>query len=87
MTDLSIRNKPIFQAKALLIGERIDLRSLESAERFGGGSVTISVRGGGVAVLFRYGAVALFDTAPMEQASFLTQLEPLVTERLRLARD
>jgi len=81
MVDLSIRGRPAFQAKALLIGERIDLRSLESTERFGGGQVTIAVRGGGVAVLFRYGAVVLFDTAPMEQASFLAQLEPLVTQR------
>jgi uncharacterized Rmd1/YagE family protein len=67
-----------FQAKALLIGQRIDVRALDSKPRLGGGPLAVSVRGGGVAVLFRYGAVVLFDVQPLEQDEFLRQLQPRV---------
>src|SRR5205807_3359130 len=67
-----------FTARALLIGQRIDLRALGSTQRLGGGPLAVSVRGGGVAILFRYGAVVLFDVQPLEQDEFLRQLEPRV---------
>lgn len=66
------------QARALLIGQRIDVRALSSTQRLGGGPLVISVRGGGAAVLFRYGAVVLFDVQPLEQDEFLRQLQPRV---------
>ena len=66
-----------FTARALLIGQRIDLRALGST-RLGGGPLAVSVRGGGAAILFRYGAVVLFDVQPLEQDEFLRQLEPRV---------
>jgi uncharacterized Rmd1/YagE family protein len=67
-----------FQARAILVGQRIDLRALDSKPRLGGGPLVVSVRGGGVAVLFRYGAVVLFDVQPLEQDEFLRQLQPRV---------
>jgi uncharacterized Rmd1/YagE family protein len=67
-----------FTARALLIGQRIDLRALGSAQRLGGGPLAVSVRGGGAAFLFRYGAVVLFDVQPLEQDEFLRQLRPRV---------
>lgn len=67
-----------FTARALLIGQRIDLRALGSTQRLGGGPLAIPVRGGGVAILFRYGAVVLFDVQPLEQDEFLRQLMPRV---------
>jgi len=67
-----------FTAQAVLIGQRIDLRALGSAPRLGGGPLALSVRGGGAAILFRYGAVVLFDVQPLEQDEFLRQLEPRV---------
>ena len=36
----------------------------------------MTLRGGGAAVIFRYGAVVLFDVQPLEQDEFLRQLEP-----------
>src|SRR3990167_4080997 len=66
------------QARALLIGQRIDVRALSSTQRLGGGPLAVSVRGGGVAVLFRYGAVVLFDVQPLEQDEFLRKLQPRV---------
>ena len=67
-----------FTARALLIGQRIDLRALGSTQRMGGGPLAVSVRGGGAAILFRHGAVVLFDVQPLEQDEFLRQLQPRV---------
>jgi uncharacterized Rmd1/YagE family protein len=66
-----------FSARALLVGQRIDLRALGST-RLGGGPLVLPVRGGGAAVAFRYGAVVLFDVQPLEQDEFLRQLQPRV---------
>src|SRR4029079_10845744 len=38
-----------FTARAVLIGQRIDLRALGSTQRLGGGRLVVSVRGGGAA--------------------------------------
>jgi len=75
-----ITEKKHFKACALLVGERIDLRTLETTDRLAASPPAVSVRGGGAAVLFRYGAVVLFDTEPMEQAAFLTQLQPMIVQ-------
>jgi len=64
--------------RALLVGQRIDLRALGSTARLGGGPLAVSVRGGGAAILFRYGAVVFFDVQPLEQDEFLRQLQPRV---------
>src|SRR4051794_22223416 len=74
-TQLLSSERREFTARALLIGQRIDLRALGSTQRLGGGPLAISVRGGGAAILFRYGAVVLFDVEPLEQDEFLRQLE------------
>lgn len=68
------------KARALLIGERLDLKSLENADALGEGPLTIAAGTDGVAVLFRYGAVVLFGVSPVEEASFLGHLKSLVGE-------
>jgi uncharacterized Rmd1/YagE family protein len=67
-------------ARALLVGQRIDLRALGSTQRLGGGPLAVSVRGGGAAFLFRYGVVVLFDVQPLEQDEFLRQLRPRIEQ-------
>jgi len=59
----------------------MDLRALGSTQRLGGGPLAVSVRGGGAAIIFRYGAVVLFDVQPLEQDEFLRQLEPRIQGR------
>ncbi len=78
MSDLPITNPTKFTARALLVGERIDLRSLEKSDRLASHPVALAVRGGGVAVLFRYGVVVLFDVAAMEEATFMNHLRPMI---------
>lgn len=43
-------------------------------------TLRVSVRGGGIAVLFRYGAVVLFDVSASEQAAFLDQIHSRVIQ-------
>jgi uncharacterized Rmd1/YagE family protein len=64
--------------RAVLLGERIDFKGLESTEKLAVSPLTIPLRGGGIAVVFRYGAVVLFDVAPMEEEDLLRQLQPRI---------
>ncbi len=80
MTGNSLLDSGRFKARAFLIGERIDIRALEASERLAVAPTAVTVRGGGIAVLHRYGAVVLFGVAPLEQATFLAQLQPLVSQ-------
>jgi uncharacterized Rmd1/YagE family protein len=78
MENLPLCSKGGFAARAVLVGERIDLRALGSVNALATSPLVVEVRGGGVAVLFRYGAVVFFDVAPMEEVSFLERLHPFV---------
>jgi uncharacterized Rmd1/YagE family protein len=67
-----------FRVRAVLVGERIDLKTLGAADALATNPLTIEVRGGGAASLFRFGVVVFFAVAPMEEATFLRELQPLV---------
>lgn len=67
-------------ARALFIGQRLDLRSLEQAHRMATSPLVIRAGARGCAVLFRYGVVVLFDMTAMEEVSFLADLRPLLVE-------
>jgi uncharacterized Rmd1/YagE family protein len=70
-----------FAGRALYVGERIDLRSLVKSPRVAAQlPATVPVDGGGVAVLYRYGAAVFFDAALADQARFLASLRPLVEQ-------
>ena len=73
--------KTRFGVRALFLGTRLDVRALELGERLSHTPVTVRAGGAGLAVLFRYGAVVLFDVAPIEQAGLIRQLEPFLSER------
>ncbi len=68
------------RARALLVGEHLDLRSLETTDRLAGFPLTVAAGERGVAVLFRYGAVVLFNLTPVEEVGFLSHLKPLLKE-------
>jgi uncharacterized Rmd1/YagE family protein len=68
--------------KALLLGERLDTRVLESGTALGTAPLAMLVEGGGTAVLFRYGATVLFDVSPAAAATFLAAVEPHVSGKL-----
>ena len=72
-------HNPVFKARAALIGERIELKSLSEVDTLATNPLTLRVRnGGGVVTLYRYGVAVFFDVAPLDEATFLAQLQPLV---------
>lgn len=71
---MSIR--PDFKARAILVADRIDLRAWPAEERLASNPVAVSVRGGGLAVLFRYGVVVFFDTTESEDKDFFASIGP-----------
>ena len=70
--------KTEFKARALLLGERIDLKALETADRLGANPLALATKDDGVAVLFRYGVAVLFDVAALEEAELLSALSAYV---------
>ena len=74
-------SKRTVSVKALFIGERIDLRALELGDRLAILPLVVTAGEQGCAVLFRYGAVVLFDLSPAEQDAFLAYLDPLIRDR------
>lgn len=70
--------RPDFKARALLVSDRIDLRTWKTEERLASNPLAVAVPGGGMAVLFRYGVVVFFDVTEQEEAGFLAQIRPLM---------
>jgi uncharacterized Rmd1/YagE family protein len=64
--------------RALLLGERIDLKGLEAAQRLASNPLLISAGDDQYAALFRYGAIVLFGFHPLHEVTFVNQLLPLV---------
>ena len=71
-------DKTRVKARALLVGEHLDLKTLEETDFLGDNPLAINAGAAGVAVLFRYGVVVLFNVSPLEEVSLLGQLAPLI---------
>jgi uncharacterized Rmd1/YagE family protein len=65
---------------ALLVGNRIDLRALYRSDRLAVAPLAIPAGERGMAVLFRYGAVVMFNLQVVEEAAFLVSLKSVVGE-------
>jgi uncharacterized Rmd1/YagE family protein len=77
MTVPSTIGEKAFKARAMLVGERIDLKAWSTADTLATNPLTVKVKGGGVVTLHRYGVVVFFDVSPMEEVAFLGSLRPL----------
>lgn len=73
-------DKRAIKVHALFIGRRLDVRSLESSRLLPVLPLMVTAGDQGYAVLFRYGAVVLFNVTPVEEVSFLSHLAPLVRD-------
>jgi uncharacterized Rmd1/YagE family protein len=69
----------VVPVRALLLGERLDLRALERNEPLSVAPLAVDIPEGGIAVLFRYGAVVLFGAATPAMDNFIASLTPLLT--------
>ena len=70
------------RARAMMLGDRIDVRALEGAQRLATSPLVLQAGARGVAVVFRWGAVVLFHVAPLEEVALLEQLRRLVGDPL-----
>ena len=68
------------RARALYLGERIDVRALENTQKLATSPLCLTVGDRGLAIIFRYGAVVLVNVPPLEEVSFLDQLKKFVGE-------
>jgi uncharacterized Rmd1/YagE family protein len=80
MQKLVFNNKETVRGRAIFLGERLDLKALEKTDYLATLPLVVSAGEQGCVVLFRYGAVVLYGLSPVEEASFLTYLKPLVVE-------
>ena len=78
MIEISFAGKSAFKAGAVLIAQRIGLRAWRPAETLATNPLTVAVKGGGAAVLFRYGAVVFLDVSPASAAAFLAEIQPQI---------
>ena len=67
--------------RALLLGERLDTRTLERDSALAAAPLAVSIDGGGTAIIFRYGAVVLFGSSVSVTERFLASIDPLVTDK------
>jgi uncharacterized Rmd1/YagE family protein len=81
MASTLFPGSPSLKARALYLGERLDVRAFESTSRLSPQApLTITAGATGAAVLFRYGVVVLFHVSPVEEVAFVEQLRRLVAE-------
>ena len=82
VAELPAGTVEVVPVRALLLGERLDTRAFERNDPLGVAPLTVDIPGGGVAVLFRYGAVVVFGAASSVLDNFVASLAPLVTAPL-----
>ena len=67
-------------AKALYLGERIDIRALKGMERIASNPALFSCGEKGWAVVFRYGVMVCFSHQEGREGDFLAALEGIISE-------
>jgi uncharacterized Rmd1/YagE family protein len=60
-----------FSARALMVAERIDVRAISGFEVIAKSPSMVKLGDGGIAAIFRYGAIVLFNASEDEQARLL----------------
>jgi len=78
--NLALKSRQHLNARALLLGDRLDLKAFKIADCLATTPLTVEVDAdGGVAVLFRYGVVVFFGVRALDEVRFLETLKPLIT--------
>lgn len=78
--ELKLNSRQDLNARALLLADRLDLKTFKIADCLATTPLTLEIdTNGGIAVLFRYGVVVLFGVAPPDEARFLDTLKTLLT--------
>ncbi|HEX8988266.1 MAG TPA: RMD1 family protein [Rhodocyclaceae bacterium] len=77
---IALQSRQTLKARALLLGDRIDLRAFKIADCLATTPLTVEVDpDGGIAVLFRYGVVVLFGVTSPNEVRFVESIKALLT--------
>jgi uncharacterized Rmd1/YagE family protein len=78
--ELKLKHRQELKARALLLGDRLDLKLFKIADCLATTPLTLQVDSeGGIAVLFRYGVAVFFGVPTLEEVRFVEILKPLLT--------
>jgi len=78
--ELKLNNRTDLKVRALLLGDRLDLKSFKIADCLATTPLTLELDSeGGIAILFRYGVIVLFGVPPADEEKFLETLKPLLS--------
>jgi required for meiotic nuclear division protein 1 len=78
--ELQLKNRQDLKARALLLGDRMDLKLFKIADCLATTPLTLEVDpDGGIAVLFRYGVVVFFSVKGLDEVRYIETLKPLLT--------
>jgi uncharacterized Rmd1/YagE family protein len=77
MQTVFFNDRDLVSVRALLIGQSLNLKPLEQTDCLAKDPLVVEAGESGCAVLFRYGAVVLFNLSPIEEATFITNLKDL----------
>jgi uncharacterized Rmd1/YagE family protein len=78
--ELKLQNRQDLKARALLLGDRLDLKLFKIADCLATTPLTLQVDAeGGIVVLFRYGVAVFFGVPSLEEVRFVEMLKPLLT--------
>ena len=75
---VAVARKYELTARALLLGERIDIAGLERSDVISTTPLAFRVGDKGYAVLFRYGAIVLVGLSPVEEDELMRGLSPRI---------
>lgn len=76
----SIADGTLVSIRSRFLGERLNLKTLETAAPLSTNPLLVRAGNDGCAVLFRYGVAVLFNLSSIEEASFLEGLKPFISE-------
>ena len=80
--DIQLKHRRELKARALLLGDRLDLKPFKIADCLATTPLALEVDpGGGIAVLFRYGVAVFFGVNAIDEVKFTESLHPLLTNR------
>ena len=68
--------------RAIQVGESLDTKGLEREDAFSTNPMAFRTSGGGMAMLFKTGAIVFVDMTPVEEEKLLSDLAPRVNGRL-----
>jgi uncharacterized Rmd1/YagE family protein len=79
MQTILFSDRDIVPVRALLLGQSLNLKSLEQTDFLAKDPLIVAAGESGCAALFRYGAVVLFGISSLEEATFITNLKDLTS--------